>query len=348
MEQKDIERYFLAALVMGGGILLFIIFMPYMGALLLGGTLAVMFEPLYKKLSAKLGGRQTWAAILTTLLIIILLLIPVVFFGFQIFTESRDVYEALRSGDETLQDLLSATESTVQKFIPGLPETSFTLREVASRAAEFVVQNINTIFSGIAEFAITLFLGVFAFYFFLKDGRRVAAYFMRLSPLQDKYDRLILNRLKVTINSVIKGALAIAILQGVVTGIGFFVFGVPNPALWGGVAGIAALIPSLGTLLVLAPAVAYLFFFESTLSALGLILWGAVAVGLIDDFLGPKFMKRGGININSFLILLSVLGGVYTFGITGIIIGPLVLSFFIATAEVYTKEFRPAGNTAEL
>ena len=341
MDSPNIEKYFLISLVLGGGIFLFVIFLPYIGALLLGGTLTVLFNPLYKKMAEALGQRETLAASLAILLVIVLLLAPVVFFGYQIYQESRDVYEAMNSGNRTLEDMLSAAESSIQKIIPGVPDISLNFREVTNQVAEFIVRNINNIFSGIAEFTITLFLGIFAFYFFLKDGRKIIQYFTHLSPLQDKYDYEIIHRLKVTINSVIKGTLAVAILQGLMTGIGFFIFGIPNPTLWGGVAAIAAMVPSLGTLLVIAPAVAYLFFFESALAALGLTIWGVVIVGLIDNFLSPRFMKRGGINVNPFLILLSVLGGIYTFGIPGIIIGPLALSFFIAITEVYTKEFEP-------
>jgi hypothetical protein len=96
-------------------------------------------------------------------------------------------------------------------------------------------------------------------------------------------------------------------IQGLLTGIGFYVFGVPNPALWGSFAVVAALIPGIGTSLVIVPGVLYLFFVNTHLHALGMLIWGILAVGLIDNFLGPMLVNRG-VNIHPFLILLSVMG----------------------------------------
>ena len=126
------------------------------------------------------------------------------------------------------------------------------------------------------------------------------------------HDETIFNKLAVAINSVIRGNLAVALIQGILTAVGFALFGVPNPTLWGSVAAIAALVPSVGTALVLLPAILFLYWGEA-LSALGLLLWGATAVGLIDNFLGPKLAGRG-MRLHPFLILLSILGGIAFFG----------------------------------
>ena len=125
-----------------------------------------------------------------------------------------------------------------------------------------------------------------------------------------------------------------ALIQGILTAVGFTFFGIPNATLWGSVAAITALIPGIGTALVLLPAILYLYFSGETLFAVGLLLWGMTAVGLVDNFLGPKLVERG-MRLHPFLILLSVLGGVGFFGPLGFLLGPLVLSLLFALIEIY-------------
>ena len=138
------------------------------------------------------------------------------------------------------------------------------------------------------------------------------------------------------INSVIKGSLVIAIIQGILTGLGFTLFQVPNPALWGSIASITALIPGIGTALVLIPGILYLFFSFKIGLGFGLLAWGILAVGLIDNILGPTLVGRG-TKIHPFLVLFGVLGGIQLFGPAGFIAGPLILSLLFALAEIYSK-----------
>jgi len=126
----------------------------------------------------------------------------------------------------------------------------------------------------------------------------------------------------------------IAIIQGLLSGAGFFIFGVPNPALWGIIAAICALVPGFGTSLVLVPAIIYLFFAGTGAAAIGLALWGALLVGLVDNFLSPILMQRG-INIHPLFILFSIIGGLAFFGPSGFIMGPLFLSLLFTLFDIY-------------
>jgi predicted PurR-regulated permease PerM len=121
-----------------------------------------------------------------------------------------------------------------------------------------------------------------------------------------------------------------------VTGIGFTIFGVPNPVLWGGIATIAALIPLVGTGIIVMPAGAWLLLTHHTGAGTGLIIWGFIFVGLVDNVLHPYVMKKG-MDMHPFLILLSVLGGLSYFGPIGFLAGPIVLAFFFALLEIYPQ-----------
>ncbi len=117
------------------------------------------------------------------------------------------------------------------------------------------------------------------------------------------------------------------------------IFGIPNGFLWGTVAAIAALIPGIGTALVFIPAIAFLFFIGNIPQALGLLAWGALAVGLIDNILGPKLVGRG-MQLHSLLVLLSVLGEIIFFGPSGIFLGPLSLSLLFVLLSIYADVSR--------
>ena len=175
---------------------------------------------------------------------------------------------------------------------------------------------------------------LFALFYLLRDGGKLKQGVIMISPLNDQYDEKIFSKLKQAIRSVVVGSLVVSFIQGLLTGIGFFVFGVPNPALWGSFAVVSALIPGIGTSLVLLPGVLYLFFMSTNLHALGLLIWGIVAVGLIDNYLGPTLVNRG-VHIHPFLILLSVMGGLVFFGPIGFIAGPLIVALLFALLEIY-------------
>jgi predicted PurR-regulated permease PerM len=168
----------------------------------------------------------------------------------------------------------------------------------------------------------------------LRDGTSLRRQLIRFSPLVDTYDQKIFDKLELAIHSVVKGSLVVGIIQGVLTGIGFAIFDIPNPALWGSIAAIAALIPGIGTALVIVPGIIYSFFSGTMGATIGLAIWGVVAVGLIDNFLGPRLIERG-VKVHQFLILLSVLGGITFFGPIGFIIGPLIVSLLYALLEIY-------------
>jgi predicted PurR-regulated permease PerM len=130
----------------------------------------------------------------------------------------------------------------------------------------------------------------------------------------------------------------VALIQGVVMGIGLWIFNVPNPALWGVVAAVASLLPMIGTALVSVPAIIFLFATGSTASSLGLLVWSVVAVGMIDNFLSPIIVGKK-IHLPSIIILFSVLGGISLLGPVGILIGPLTVSLLYTLISIYRNEF---------
>ena len=149
----------------------------------------------------------------------------------------------------------------------------------------------------------------------------------------------IINKLSLAVNGIIKGYLFIVFIQGTLVSIGFALFGVPNPALWGLVAMITALVPAIGSGLVSIPAIIFLVATGQTMNALGLLIWAVVMVGTIDNILNP-IVVGSKINLPPLLILFSVLGGISLLGPVGILVGPLTISLLYTLISIYRNEFQ--------
>jgi predicted PurR-regulated permease PerM len=242
---------------------------------------------------------------------------------------------------QVITALNGAAQSVSHVFMDLYPAYSFdafNVTDILQKGLEWLFGNLDTVFSGASKVALSLFVLLLALFYFLRDGRELKRQIVALSPLADDDDHKIFRKLERTIFSIFAGSIAVGIIQGVLTGIGFAIFGVPNPALWGSVAAVAALIPGIGTSLILVPAVIYTFFTGSTGDVVGLAIWSMFAVGLIDNFLAPIFVNRG-VKIHPFLILLSVLGGIIFFGPIGFVLGPIVLAFLFSLLDIYRATY---------
>ncbi len=330
MKIRTLEIGFFLILIVSVLLLTFYIFKPYLGALFLATVFAILFSPVYEFFlkRVKLKSKKAVASLITVIVMVLTIIVPLVFFGALIFQETR----ALVSNNATV--LLGDKAVALKAYIENIIPVSIDIVGYTQKILNVIVENLGGLFAGFLQMSINIFLIVIALYFFLKDGKEFIKRLVILSPLSDNYDRGILKKVRVAINSVVRGTLTVAFVQGLFTGIGFLLFGVPNPAFWGGVTVVAALIPMLGTSIVIIPAVIYLFVLGDTASALGMLAWGVLFIGLIDNFLRPMLIKKS-VNIHPFLILLSVFGGIDYFGPIGFLVGPVILSLLFALFEIY-------------
>lgn len=336
MNHQKTELHFLLILLIGAGVLAFFILKPFILALILALIFATVFGPLHERTLALARGRNALAALLSTLCVLLVIIVPLSFVGIQVFRESTQLYASLASGGGAT-DFSRSVNAALEDFaaLSGAPITfPIDVNYYAQQGLQWLVQHLGPLFASFAKAAVSVFIFLVALYYLFKDGRTFKRAIVAFSPLEDAYDETIFTKLSAAVNSVIRGSLAVALVQGVLTAVGFALFSVPNPALWGSVAAIAALVPGVGTALVILPAVLYLFFGGETFLAAGLLLWGVVAVGLVDNFLGPTLAGRG-MRVHPFLILLSILGGIGLFGPLGLLMGPLVVSLLFVLLEIY-------------
>ena len=313
MNHKKSELYFLLAFLAGISVLIFFIFKPFLYALIMAIIFATVFEPLHKKILTMTQGRSVLSAFLATISVLAIVVAPLLFLSVQIFQETKGLYFylTLYDGENNIfsqvfngASFFHSVENALQslaRFSPA-PIDSPDISQYLKEGLNWLLQHFGLFFTNVAKIMMGIFIFLVALFYLFKDGYKLKKAVVALSPLQEIYIEAIFSKLALSINSIIKGSLAVAFIQGVLTAVGFTIFGIQNATLWGSVAAITALIPGIGTALVIIPGVLFLFFSGETFLAIGLLLWGIVAVGLVDNFLGPKFVERG-TNLHPFLIL---------------------------------------------
>lgn len=328
---KNIQLYFYITLLVIIFLFNLAVFSPFIKLFVISAIFAVIFYPIYTKINRKLLKNKSLAATSTIFIIIIIVLVPITFFTTQVFLESKDLYTNISSLDNSMTNISNAVNNKIG-FI--MPEAKVDISSHVSSIFSNLTSSIGSIFSGVLNFITILFLALFILFFFIRDGATFIHKIIKVSPLEDAHDQKILSKLKDTINSIIKGSLVIACLQGILTWFGLLIFGVPSPALWGGLAVFSSLIPGIGTALVIGPAIVYLFYTSTLFNAVGLLIWGTVIVGLVDNFIRPYLVGKD-VNIHPLIILISIFGGLLMFGAFGFLFGPLLLSFFSVLIELY-------------
>ncbi len=332
MNEKFVEHAFFFTLLAAVGYLVWLLMLPFLPALVLSAIIATACYPFYYRIYLLLGKRAGFASFVTTLLVFLLVVIPIGLLGYLIFKEAAAFYAAVSAGKSiSIAPTLMFAQDLIDRFVPN---ANIDVTTYAKEGAGWIASSMSAVFASTANLILMLFIAFIGLYYLFKEGERVMKTLVRLSPLPDKADAKIIDRLARSVRSVLVGSLAVGLIQGILTAIGFTIFGVPQAILWGMVAAIAALIPAVGTSLVFIPTVAFLVIAESYGSAAGVAAWGVVIVGLVDNFIGPWLVSRGSA-LHPFFVLVSALGGLTVFGPVGFVLGPVITSFMIALLSVY-------------
>jgi len=335
MQPKIIEKYFFFGLLFTTFVFVFFIFQPFWIVLVLGASFSIILYPIYLWFNKR--KLPNWlASLLTLFFFIIVLCIPLLGIGAIVFNQSQDLYSSVVSSGN-ISSFISLIGDKINELLPN--GISFDINEGILSFISFLKNNIANIFSTTASLLFSFVLLLLAIFYFLKDGENWKKTLLQLSPLSSVADEKIINKLTQTVNGVIKGYLLIALIQGILMGVGLAIFQVPNSAIWGMITGITSIIPPFGTALVSVPAVIFLFTTGHIGGSIGLLIWSVLIVGTGDNLLNPYIVGHK-INIPPFLILFSVLGGISLLGPIGILIGPLAVSLLYTLTKIYRSEFQ--------
>jgi predicted PurR-regulated permease PerM len=321
---------------------------PFLIPLLLGALLAGLCGPLYRRVTQLLGGRRSLAAALTLVILFLLIAGPLsAFVGLvirQAFAVSNDAipwaqqHLGAASAFNT-HDWLVQRFPSLAPYLPAQQEIADGAARVAKSAGAFLLAGATQLTASTATFLLSLFVMLYAMFYFLRDGRLILEKILYYMPLNDADEARVLERLISVTRATIKGTLVIGAIQGALAGVAFWVAGIEGAAFWGTIMTVLSVVPGIGSALVWVPAVLYLFIVGHTLAATLLLVWCTAVVGTIDNFLRPILVGKDA-KMPDLLILVGTLGGLFLFGPIGFIIGPLVCGLFLTVWDIYGATFK--------
>lgn len=333
-------KYFFWLLLLVGVVSALLLW-PFFSAIVVAGVLSVLFQFAYKWLMRVTRGSKGISAGLICLLVAVIIIIPMVLLVGLVASEIKSVYVQFFSDEQVLSRYVSSIETTMVSFgFPGLGEGFLSQEQLLGKleqAGSIVINLVQAVYVGATHFVFWLFVMFFTLFYFLVDGKRLVVRVMHLSPLANAWERELIQSFGSIGRAILKGTLFIGIIQGFLGGLFLVFVGFPSPFTWGVVMAILSLIPFAGAGLILFPACLWYF---STGNILGgvILLIGGLFVTSIDNYLRPKLVGHD-TAIHPLLVFFSTLGGLFLFGVTGFLIGPIVMALFLSLLSIYEKEF---------
>lgn len=301
---------------------------PYRGPVVFALVVAFLAHPLYTRLARALPKR--WMAASVVLLLVgILLLAPLALLTGLLVREAQGALGSLSAtgGTAVFSDLLTRVGVDAAR-------ADALVEEGRVRAAAFLQDLAVPALSGTLDILLAAVIFFILLYFALVDGARLVRWLQRLSPLDERPHRRLLEGAGERVKALVWGSLLIALAEGVLAGLGWWLLGMPSPILWGSVMTIMAVIPIVGPFVVLIPGAIYAFATGNIVAGVGLLVLNFVFVGLIDDILRPWLVGRW-TRVHPAIILLGILGGIPLMGLSGLILGPLLLSLVAPVMEAW-------------
>ena len=323
--------------------LLALIIEPFAAALFIAAVIAGAINPWYERLAARIKGRRQVAAGLTTAAILLIVVLPLASIGVVLANDvaagATYVRTTLRSeGVQGLvNDLPRPLRALAEKLMARLPQDQGDLQDLTQKQSGRAAAAVGGVLTATWAVVIQLVMMLIAFFFFLVDGPQLVDWFEDVMPLGRGQTRRLLGEFRRVSVAVIVSSVATAAIQAAVALVGYLIARVPNPFFFAIVTLIVALVPAVGAGAVVLASAAIMYLGGHPYSALFLVLWGILAVGLIDNIVKP-YLIRGGIELHGAVVFFALLGGLAYFGPVGLIAGPLVVSFFLAVIRMWDRD----------
>lgn len=333
------QRIALAALV--GTTFLGLVWMalPLRVGLALGTVMAFTAEPLHVALSKRVRHKNSLAAAVATLLGGLLMVGAAV--G-TIVVVARELVSglALVERDVAAGTLPSSAWLTHMLGLLGLQRETIVarLQQELGRIANVVAHAAGLVVQISAGALLTLVVALWTMYFVLVEGATIAGHLERLLPLDPRYTRALIDEFRIVGRGAFVGTLAGAIIQGTMVAVGFAMFGVPQPITLAVLAAVSSFIPVIGVSIVWVPAAFWLLSAGHPVRAALVTCWSLIFVMALNDYvIKPRIVGRGQ-TFHPFLMFVALLGGISVFGVVGVIIGPIIVSLFVASTRIYERD----------
>jgi len=331
ISEKTFQSVFVWLLFAAVIILAFLIIKPVFLSIVLGLILAYIFSAPYKWLAKKIK-RKSLAAMIICFLAAIIIFVPLVFLSSVFIRQAFDVYSALQSIN---------INQIIQKILPFIAnytktDLSLAFTNIISNATNVLMEKFTDFMVNLPIFLLHLLVTLFVFFYGLKDGDTAIEYIKNVLPLSKETSDKFFKKSREITYFVIYSEFIIGLVQGIAAGIGFYIAGIDNALFFTIIAVVVGILPILGVWLVWIPAIIFLIAQGNMTSAIFLLLYNLLFVAHIDNFLRSYIVSRKTEMPNS-LILIGMVGGLFVFGILGLIVGPLILAYVLIILEFYRE-----------
>jgi predicted PurR-regulated permease PerM len=320
------------------------ILQPFYGAVLWAIVGAVLFAPLNRALLKSTNGKSSLAAALAVLIVVAMVILPLAMIAASLIQEAAGIHAKIQSGEydfaRFIQRIFDALPAWAIGLLDRLNLTNLaavreTLASNLMKGGQALAPQALSIGINTFDFMIGLAIMIYLLFFLLRDGKALAERIKEAIPLRADQKAALFSRFADVVRATVKGGILVAIVQGTLGGLAFWFLGIHAPLLWAVVMTFLSLLPAIGAALVWLPVAIYLLASGAVWQGVGLIAYGVVVIGLVDNILRP-FLVGKGTKLPDYVVLISTLGGIEVFGLNGFIIGPLIAAIFMVTWEIFS------------
>ncbi len=331
--------FFGLIIILGLGMLYLI--RPFIYPIFWAAVFAVSFYPFYGWIKKHLISPGA-SSLVAVLMIVILVFLPLTVISGLVVSESIDIYKSVVEGDyeQTIRTITESLDGTaIGSYVEQVQASvSANATNLAKSVSLGLLRSAQQITGASLKFLVQFFIMIYTLYYFFKDGPKMLSRLMHLSPLGDRYEEMLYKRFTSTTRATLKSTLIIGGIQGTLSGILFFIAGIQGAFIWGIIMVIIAVIPAIGTAVILLPAAVIMLILGNFWQAIMLFV-GAIVVGFIDNLLRPPLVGKD-TQMHPLVVLFATLGGIMLFGVSGFIIGPIIAAMFISVLSIYDYYYR--------
>jgi predicted PurR-regulated permease PerM len=319
------------------------ILLPFYGTILWAVIIALLFAPVYRRVTTRFKGRRTLAALATLLVVLVIVVLPLALVTASLAREAGGLYQRIHSGELNpgifFQRIFDALPPWITSILEraGMEDVATLQKRIGAAFAQgsqfFATQAVNfgqNTFEFLASFFIMLYLA----FFLIRDGDKLARTVRRAIPLEAEHKAELLQKFTTVIRATVKGNILVAAIQGALGGIAFWYLGVAGPLLWAVLMAFLSLLPAIGAAIVWLPVAIYFLATGALWQGIGLIVYGVVVIGLVDNLLRPVLVGKD-TQMPDYIVLITTVGGMAVFGINGFVIGPAIAAMFIAVWHIH-------------
>ncbi len=327
------------------------ILLPFYGAILWGVIIALLFAPLHLWLLPRVGYRPTLAALLTLLIVLFIVVLPMAAVAAALASEAALVYARLQSGEINpalyFRGLFDALPNWVTSVLDRFGLVSFNtlqgrLTAALTQGTQVIATQTFSVGQNAFEFFASVFITLYLAFFLIRDGESRMQSVWQTLPLASSEKEQLRHAFVTAVRATVKGNLLVAIIQGAMGGLAFWVLGVSGALLWAVLMAFLSLLPAVGAGLVWLPVAAWLMLNGALWKGFALVLYGVLVIGLVDNLLRPILIGRD-TRLPDYIVLITTLGGMAVFGLNGFVLGPVIAAMFIVVWHIHVTKLSPSS-----